>query len=41
MDVSALASMKNAANCNKRCDLQKLEKHSIFERKRHFLMQLI
>ena len=27
MDVSALASMKDAAYCDKQCDLQNSEKH--------------
>lgn len=35
MDVSVLASMKDAAYCEKQCDLQNSEKHLIFERKRY------
>jgi hypothetical protein len=40
MDVSALASMKDAAYCEKQCDLQNSEKHLIFERIRYSLALL-
>ena len=32
MDISAPASMKNAANCDKQCELQNSVSHQIFER---------
>lgn len=35
MDVSALASMKDAAYCETQCDVQNSEIHKIFERKRY------
>jgi hypothetical protein len=40
MDVSVLASMKDAAYCEKQCDLQNSEKHLIFERKRYPLVSI-
>jgi len=35
MDVWGLATMKNAANCDKQCDLQTSWKHKHFERQRY------
>jgi len=33
MDVLAPKTMKNAANCDKECELQETVNHRIFERK--------
>ena len=38
MDLLALASMKNVANCDKYCELQNSVNHRIFERTLHSLV---